>query len=156
MTFDPNTFMQQTVDAPMATEYELCPEGEFQAMIGNFDSESLFSSGTYNDKKTGEEKEWVRWRLPFVIQDPTVLAKMERESVTVPADDFLDLKNGLPDTGKGKNVLLGKIRDAVKQNQAGWNFQMLQGAGPLLVRVKHVTGNDDVKRAKVINAAPIR
>jgi hypothetical protein len=31
--FDAGTFMQQTVDGPLETEYTLCPEGEYLATI---------------------------------------------------------------------------------------------------------------------------
>ena len=36
MPFDPDAFMQTTVDQPLETEYVLVPQGEYVAMIDDF------------------------------------------------------------------------------------------------------------------------
>lgn len=154
--FDPETFMSQTVDAPLATEFEVCPEGEYQAMIDDFDSKA-FGTATWQAKDGSGEKSSPTFKCPFVIQDESVKASLGRDKVVVMADMFLDVKDGQLDTSKGKNVLLGQIRNAVGQNQAGaWSPSQLRGAGPLMVRVKHRKDKNDVTRAEIRQVAPIK
>jgi hypothetical protein len=67
---------------------------------------------------------------------------------------FLDLTMGSDgkkqiDTNKGKNVQLGKIREALGQNVPGWAPGRLVGAGPALLEITIDTGNDGVQRNRV-------
>lgn len=156
MPFDANNFMQQTVDAPMDTTIQQCPEGEFTAMIDDIDPEKAFRSGT--SEKSG--KDWASFVPKFVIQDPAVAAALGREKVTVDHKGiFLDVgPDGGLDTGKGKNVDLGRLREAVGQNNdAGWTFGKLSGAGPVIVKVVHEPDRKDPEKkyAKVTRVAKI-
>jgi hypothetical protein len=143
--FDPNTFMSQSIDAQLDVNVKLCPEGEYRAMVDDFNAEDVFR--TFTSEKNG--KDYTVFSPPFVIQDATVQAELERDKVTVfHKGMFIDIgPNGELDTGKGKNVDLGRLRDAVGQNQPGpWSFNNLKGAGPLMVKVVHEADRNDPER----------
>jgi len=146
-TFDPSTFLSQTVDAEMDTTIKQCPEGEFRAMIDDFDNNAFDSFEGKKEKTAG--RTFVTFKPPFVIQDAAVAAELERDKVVVYHKGiFLDFnEQGQLDTGKGKNVDLGRLRESVNQNQAGpWSFDMLKGAGPVMVKVVHEAAKDDPER----------
>jgi hypothetical protein len=158
-TFDPDTFMQQTVDEPMATEFRICPQGEYQAMIDDFDSKA-FTHVEWQDKQTGEQKSAPQFSCPFVIQDEKVKAELGREKLVVPAKMFLDINaaGGL-DFGPDRNVRLGQIREATGQNVKGpWSIMNLRGAGPVMVKVTHRQDkrNPERKFAEVTRVVAIR
>lgn len=140
-TFDPSLFMQQTVDAPMETEYTLVPEGEYKAMIDDFNEDAVeqFEFEYKRGPKAGQNGSMMKLTLPFVIDDDKVKAELARDKVTVTKQLILDLDtNGGLDRGKNRNIDLGRIRDAVGQNAGGpWNISNLRGAGPLVVKVVH-------------------
>ena len=142
--FDAGSFMGQTVDAALDTVIKQCPEGEYRAIIDDF-SEDAFR--TFTSEKNG--KDYTVFSPPFVIQDPAVAAELGRDKVTVYHKGmFIDIgSTGGLDTSKGKNVDLGKLRDAVGQNAAGaWTFNNLKGAGPVMVKVIHEADKADPEK----------
>lgn len=144
-TFDPTSFMQSTVDSVGDTEYVLCPIGEYPAVIDDFD-EKAFRQFDRKEKGTDNIIGATTVFSPgFAIQDPQVLKNLERDKLVVYHKGiFLDVDdNGGFDMGKGKNVQLNQLRDAVGQNVPGWNIMMLRGAGPLVVRVDHEAEKKD-------------
>lgn len=164
-TFDPDTFMQQTIDQPLETEFRNVPEGEYQAMIGDFTSEA-FAQIDFEYKKgdrAGQPGTMTKFNCPFVITgDPRVVENLGRDQATVTSQLILDIgSDGGLDFGPNKNVMLGKIRNAVGQNNPGpWQISALRGAGPVMVKVSHVTFDrkDKTKgtRAEVTAVVPIR
>lgn len=159
--FDPTQFMAQNVDAAFATDFQICPETEAQAMIDDFD-EKAFNLVKWNDKDSGEPRSATQFSCPFVIQSEEVKATMHRDKVVVPAKMFLDTDaNGQLSSAPDRNVMLGRIRAAVNQNTPGWNFSHLKGAGPVMVKVTHRSYKDKSsgemrKTAEVTRVAPIR
>ena len=81
LPFDPDAFMTQTIDEPMATQLQSVPEGEYTAMIGDFDS-SAFKSITVTNKTTNLTQDRPVLNVPFLIQDDALKAKLGREQVT--------------------------------------------------------------------------
>jgi hypothetical protein len=162
--FDPDTFMQQTVDAPLETEFKICPAGEYPSMIDDFDS-SAFEQIDFEYKKgarAGEPGTMTKFNCPFVINDDRAKQELGRDKVIVYATLLLDIdENGGIATGQNKNVKLGQIREAVGQNQAGsWSVAQLRGAGPLMVKVEHIEfqrkDGTKGKRAEVTRYVAIR
>jgi hypothetical protein len=143
--FNEEDFMSQAADA-MDTQYQNCPEGQFQAVI-----ESVKAPRAGLKDKNGNPfyPAEVQWN----ILDENVKKELGRDKVLVRQTLFLDITNGKLDFSKGKNVPLGILRDAINQNVAGWTFGQLVGAGPALVTVKHDTGKDGVTRAGVTKVA---
>lgn len=111
--FDADTFLSGTIDTALDTQVAQCPEGVFRAQIGD---KMEVRSGT--SKKTGRPFHMldINWK----VLDDVVRAELDRENVYVRQTLFLDLlPNGTLDTGKGKNVDIGRLRDALGQNAAG-------------------------------------
>lgn len=157
-TFDPDTFMQQTVDGPMSTEITKCPEGEFQFMIDDFDAKA-FRIIEWPDKNTGDQREGLIFECPCLCMDDGVKQQLGRDRVTVPVKMFIDrTPDGKLDWGKDKNVKLGRLREAVNQNGAGpWQTLQLRGAGPFIGRVAHVADKKDpsITRAEIVRTTRI-
>lgn len=162
--FDANAFVSSATD-PLSTQFEVCPEGEWQMMIDT-DPQQLAET-TDNDQvrvgikhhagtsqKTGKPYDFYDWTLNCVVVDDRVKQKLGREKVNVRMRLGLELENGKLATGPNKNVNLGRLRDALGQNVGGWTPQQLLGAGPFIGKVTHTTVNDatyaDVTRAAKI------
>jgi hypothetical protein len=137
-TFDADSFMNSNVDAPMQTQMAKVPEGEYQAMIDNFDNATAIRTVQVKgiDRKILE--------IPFVIQDVNLQAKLKRDRVVHRESFWLDFdENGRLGTGPDQNINLGRLRAALDQNNAGWNPSMLKGAGPVMIVVKHKPNPQD-------------
>jgi len=156
-SFDADVFMNTTVDEPMATALSSVPDGEYVAMIGDFDS-SAFKTINYKDKDGNPVSRQVL-ELPFLIDDAALKAQLGREQVSHRETYWLDFTaDGRLDTGPDKNVSLGKLRDVLGQNtNAPWAPGMLRNMGPL--RIKIVTRQDkknpDKSYTNITKYAPI-
>lgn len=146
-TFDPNDFMQQTVNTPtegLQTEMKLCPEGEYRAMIDSFDGEAFdhFEFIYRRGPDVGMPGSMTKFNCPFKISDePRLMAELGRTETTVRKPINLDFKDGKLDFGVNRNLELNRVRSAVGQDQPGpWTFSQLAGAGPVMIRVVHRTG----------------
>jgi len=165
MAFDADKFLSSNTVGPMSTQITPCPEGTFTAVVsGDGDIKDWFREVEWKDKKTGEPRSAQAVRIPFLITDDGVRAKLSRDTVIVPYDIFLDLIYGKTsndpdtlDTGEGKNVKLGQLRAALGQNNPNWNFSQLRGAGPVMVKVSQRSDSRDpqVKYAQVERVAPV-
>ncbi len=157
--FDADAFMGQTVDGALDTTIVIPPEGDYRAMIGSFDSETGFRTFTAKEGTKNAGKEYTIFQPPFVLQDDPRLVEVKtargQDQITVAHKGmFLDLTDqGGLDVGKGKNVDLGRLRDAVGQNtQPGWRFTNLIGAGPIMVHIFHEKDQqDETKKYARIN-----
>lgn len=140
--FNADTFMQQTVDQPLETEWTLVPEGEYQATIDDFTAEAI-EQIAFNYKqgpKAGTPGVMSKFTIPFVIQDDAVKQAMGRDKVVVTKQVILDINDqtGGLDWGKNKNIELGRVRQGAGQNVPGpWSVAQLRGAGPMMVKVTH-------------------
>lgn len=144
MAFDPASFTQQTVQAEGATAIKPVPEGEYIAMIDDGDITKWFAEVEITKETSARKGEkFVRARIPFVINDEQLQKSLGRTKIIVAKDAILDFvdndsEKGL-DMSEGKNVSLNQVREALGQNKASisWSFQMLAGAGPVRIKVKH-------------------
>lgn len=143
--FDIDALVNVPAAGPMATTIPLCPEGEYTALIDSLPSEGMGSWFRPIEGKDGKPDRLIL-RVPFVIMDDTVKATLERDKVVVPKDIWLDFgpDNRTLLTTDGKNVDLGRLREALGQNtMPNWTFGALPGAGPLKVLVKHRVNRND-------------
>jgi hypothetical protein len=163
-TFDPASFMNQTIDQPLSDEYVLCPEGEYEAVIDDFD-ESVFRTNEFTYKKgpnAGLPGEMTTFNLPWVIQDDRAKVALNRDKVIVQQPIILDFdQNGLLDHAPNRNVKLGQVRTAVGQKDTKpWGIANLKTCGPCMVRVVHreIEMKDKSKKkiAEVDRVVPIR
>lgn len=162
--FDPDDFLQQTVDKPLEVEFTLVPPGEYMATIDDFDKDAMEQVDfTYKKgPRAGTAGTMYKLTLPFVIDDESVKKEMGRDKVTVSKQLILDLdENNKLAEGRNKNVELGRIRDAVGQNDGSpWTIAHLRGAGPVVVRVSHVEferrDGSHGKRTEIDRVAKVR
>lgn len=162
--FDPNAFMQQTIDAPLEDEFKMVDVGEYRAMIDDFDS-SYIEQIDFEHKKgqrAGQPGSMTKFNCPFVLDSPEQATKLNRDKIVVTKQLILDLDpaTGNLDFGVNKNVQLGMIRTAAGQKDVKpWGIGNLRGAGPMLVRVDHLSGKrtdgTDWKRAEVTRVTRI-
>lgn len=136
--FNTDTFLQSTVNDASSTVLTPIPEGIYAGAISKVDLRQ-----TPGKKDPTQNYLWcdVTWTLQ--VPQP-VLDEIGRKQATVRQSFGLDLTDSNTlDMGKGKNVTLGRLREAVKQNQAGkpWSFNMLKGAAAK-VQVKHRPDGD--------------
>lgn len=142
-TFDADAFMNTQVDDPMATALTGVPEGEYVAMVADFDSTAFKTITTKNGPRAVLE-------IPFSIQDDALKAKLGREQVTHRETYWLDFVPGTGQlaTGPDQNVRLGQLRNALGQNAKGapWAPAMLKGMGPLKIAIKTTSDKTDPEK----------
>ena len=132
-TFNPDSFLNTTVTEASSTAYVPVPEGDFTAAVKEIKSRATPNGAAILD---------VTWS----IDDASVEAATGMKNPTVRQSVFLDITEaGGLDTSKGKNISLGKLREALGQNTAGkpWQPGMLIG-GVAKINVKHRLVEDNV------------
>lgn len=132
-TFNPDAFLNTTVSDANSTTFAPVPEGEYVASVKEIKPRATDSGKAILD---------VTWS----IDDPAVEAATGMKSATVRQSIFLDVnEQGTLEVGKGKNVSLGRVREALGQNTPGkpWQPGMLIG-GVARVTVKHRMVEDQV------------
>lgn len=126
--FNPDSFMNSTSTEANDTQYTPVPEGEFQATIDKVEA-----------KVVGQETPRPILNVTWKTSDESVKNATGRAENSVRQTIWLDVtESGGLDFGKGKNVGLGKLRDALGQNKPGqaWAPGMLVG-GVAKIKVKH-------------------
>lgn len=137
--FDPSVFEQQQFTEQNDTKYVAIPEGEYPAMI--------------KSKKFRSEKGYTILDIVWAIDDAGVKEVTGMKEPTVRQSIFLDVTSaGGLDFGKGKNVKLGRLREATGLNTPGqpFSFNMLEGR-PARVSLKHrIDGEDTYSDVKEV------
>lgn len=130
--FNPEAFLDATTEESMSTSTLPCPEGEYPATIKEL------KIRPWQSKKDPTQAGYAADIL-WSIDDQAVLQHLERKEVLVKQGIMLDLtEQGGLDCSKGKNVGLGRLREAVNLNQPGKPFAMNQLPGrSAKVLVKH-------------------
>ena len=133
--FDPNEF-STPVEGVGSTSVTVIPAGEYLALIGS--GENDVRPVPYTDQKTNQQK--LRLDITFDLVDDSgaIRAAIDGRDPRHTQGFFTDLIPGTwkLDMGKGKNVSINKLREAVGQNTgAAWVYTMLRGAGPLKLNI---------------------
>ena len=136
-TFDPTTFLDVTVNESNSTRSTPVPPGEYNAVAG----EPKVRFGEKNGNV------WAALDIPWEIDGnayPAVKEKTGRDQNQVKQGIFLDVtESGGLDTGNGKNVQLGKLREALGLNVPGQPFSIRQIHGRVAkVSVQHRIDGD--------------
>jgi len=143
-TFDPATFLDMGLDEANSTVSTPVPEGEYQAVIDKVETRAW--QGKADPSKSG-----IALDIIWNVEDQGVKTFLERDKVQVKQGIMLDLNvSGGIDTGKGKNVALGKLREATNLNTPGqrFSFRMLEGQMAKISVKHHIDGEQvfaDVK-----------
>ena len=131
MTFDPQAFLEAAYTEANDTKLIPVPEGTYPAIADKivprtWQSKDGTSSGVALD-------------ITWIIEDESVKEHCARPTVTCRQGIMLDMTDdGRLDMGKGKNVGLGLLREALGMNVPGEAFSFANIAGRFAnVDVKH-------------------
>ena len=132
--FTAEEILGMQVEGANATKLIPVPEGEYPAHIREV---------TARDGISDKGNAWVAVNVTWEIDDEGVRAATSMERPTCRQSIFLDIaESGALDMSEGKNIGLGRLREAVGQNGEGsWGFGMLEGAAAV-VRVEHSEGKN--------------
>lgn len=150
-TFDPAAFLDTQTTEASSTEFVVVDEGDYQAV--SLEPEVRPWTGKKDPTKSGYALS-LQWEIDL-SQYPEQQAKIGRDRYKVKQDIMLDLNDsGGIDTGKGKNIKLGRLREALGLNKPGqpFSFRMLSGR-VAKVSVKHRLVDDTIY-AEVGGVAP--
>lgn len=141
MTFDVNSFMNAQFEGENDTKLIPCPIGEYQATLKDV---KLVEWSKQDGSASG-----LKFQARAEITDPNVTKVTLRDPTNVRYEFMLDLtpEGGL-DMGRGKNVRLGQLREAVGLNSKGqsFSFPMIEGR---MVKVK-VTQRPDPNDSSIV------
>lgn len=147
MTFNAAEFMNTTFEQSLDTRVLPCPEGTWRAQITDVEAREIEIK---NGENAGQKR--VVMDVTYEVVDEQPKLDTGRDSVKLRQGIFLDLTDsGGLDFSKGKNVRLGKLREAALQNTDGspWAPSMLKGV-VVLIEVTHRLHEgdtfDDVKK----------
>lgn len=137
--FNPDQFLDMQIEGQNDTKIIPVPAGEYTAMIEEVKVRQW--QGKADPSKSGLTLD-IQWS----IDDPSVKELLGRDKVTVKQGIMLDLTDaGGLDMGKGRNIGLGRLREALDLNQPGrpFSFTMLTGR-VARVSVSHRIADDNI------------
>lgn len=144
MTIDVDALVNTNVSEKLDTTYPIPPAGEYVASI----SDKGPVKDWFRTVKRKDGTETATLNVLFVISDPAVKALLNGRDPTSRLTIWLDTeidemtKATKLSTGKGKNVSLGQLREALGQdNDPEWNFSKLIAAGPVKIMTENSTNN---------------
>lgn len=148
--FNISSMLNSQVTESNSTELLQIDEGEYIAVIDPVSEENFKSFDIKKGERAGQKG--LSLNLTWNINDESgaIIAKIGR-TPKVRQNLFLDLTSqGGLDFGKGRNVSLGQLREALGQNMTGrpWSFGML-GGGVAKIKVKHRILDDGRTMAEV-------
>lgn len=137
MSFDPQSFLDTAVSGVNDTKIIPVPVGEYMGVIDKVTPRQWQSK---DGSTTG-----IALDVLWLVEDSSVKEYLGRDTVVCKQGIMLDLtaEGGL-DMSKGKNVGLGRLREAVGKNNSGeaFSFAMLPGSAAK-ISVAHRLANDD-------------
>lgn len=136
--FNPDVFLQSTVTEVNDTKKVPTPVGEYVAVADEVKCRPWQS-------KDGSQS-GLALDIIWLIDDQNVKTLLGRDKVTCKQGIMLDLlENGALDMGKGKNVGLGRLREATGLNVPGQPFSPLMIQGRVAkVKVSHRVDGEDI------------
>lgn len=138
MSFDPQAFLDASITEVNDTKIIPVPMGEYLGVIEKMSPRQWQS-------KDGTQS-GIALDLVWIVEDQDVRDFLGRDTVTVKQGIMLDmLPSGGLDMSKGKNIGLGRLREAVGMNKPGeaFSFQNLPGQ-MAKITVKHRLVEEDV------------
>lgn len=137
--FDPSQFLEQQTTEANDTKLVPVPVGEYAAIVEKVDARQW-------RKKDDPSVSGIALDIIWELDDEAVKALLGRDKVTAKQGIMLDLsETGGLDMGKGKNVSLGKLREATNLNEPGRPFaaSMLVGRAAK-IRIEHRIDGDNI------------
>lgn len=137
-TFNPELFLNTTTEDANSTELLSVPEGDYLAVSGPISADNFRTYKINKGDRAGTNG--YALDLEWTINDEGGALKEYLGRVPkVRQGLMLDIKpDGGLEFGKGRNVELGRLREALNQNLTGrpWAFSML-GGQVAKIKVKH-------------------
>lgn len=133
--FDMDDLMGQKTEGGMETSLPPIPEGEWHAYISKVEGRVV---NTKNGETPVLDVDWV-------VTDDGAIEAVGIKEPHVRQTIWLDIDgNGRLALGTGKNLGLGRLREAVGQNgPQAWSFAMLEGQ-QAIVKIAHREYNDNI------------
>ena len=137
--FNPDQFLDMTITDANSTQTVPVPVGEYTALVSDVKCRQWQS-------KSDPSKSGLTLDVTWEIDDAAVKQLLGREKVTVKQGIMLDLtESGGLDMGNGRNVGLGRLREALDLNRPGVGFSFSQLPGRLAkVAVSHRIDGENI------------
>jgi len=147
MPLDINALVHAPVTERLDTEFAVTPGGEY---IANTSDRGPIDTW-FRTVKMKDGRDVAQCNIVFVINDPNLAAALGRQQATSRLTLWLDTEaDGRLSTGKGKNVTLGQLREALGQNNdPNWTFDKLIGVGPVKIMTEVQDGANGAKYSNV-------
>lgn len=128
--FNAEQFMETEVEGQLETEFTPIPEAEYPGYIKEVRPDTTAKGSPLME-------------LTWVVDDQEVRDLIGMDEPTCRQTIWLDMnEQGGLEFGKNKNVSLGKLREALGQNDGKpWSPLMLKGQ-PAVINVKHRLGSE--------------
>jgi len=139
--FDVNSFLEQSYTEANSTQLVPIDEGEYIGVIEKY-------VGREWKKKDDPSVHGIALDITWAIDSPELKAKLGRDKITCRQGIMLDMDEaGQLDFGKGKNVSLGKLREATGLNVPGQPFSFSQFVGKMAkISVKNRMDPNDAEK----------
>lgn len=143
--FDPEIFLQSSIQGANDTKTIPVPIGEYTAVIEKITPRQWQSK---DGSQTG-----IALDVQWLIDDQSVKEALGRDSVTCKQGIMLDTNNGALDMSKGKNIGLGRLREAVGLNDPSKPFSFHELPGRVAkISVSHrISGEDTYSEVKAVS-----
>lgn len=127
--FNPDQLAMMEVEQAMDTTFVVLPIGDYTFVVDDLEVREIEPQDSSKDPFHVLELKCSVDGSAMTPDGSTVQAVTGREKATARYKGFLDIKNGAFELGKGKNIDLGKIREATGLNVPGQKFglNMLKG-----------------------------
>lgn len=145
MSFDAQSFLDATVSSANDTKIVPVPVGEYMGIIDKVSPRQWQS-------KDGTQS-GIALDIIWLVEDAGVKQVLGRETVTCKQGIMLDLTSGGGlDLSSGKNVGLGRLREAVGKNEEGqpFAFSMLPGLSAKIAVSHRVAGEETYAEVKAV------
>lgn len=136
--FNAEMFLNISTNEANSTELLQVPEGEYTAVTGGIGPDSFKRFPIKQGDRAGQD--FYRLDVVWQINDEggSIKDYLGREPKVTQGIGLDISKDGTLEMGKGKNVALGQLREALGQNQAGRPWSMSQLGGQVAkIKVKH-------------------
>lgn len=145
MSFNPDEFLAASISTSNDTKIIPVPVGEYAGMIEKVLPRQWQSK---DGTQTG-----ISLDIIWSVEDSNVKQHLNREHVTVKQGIMLDTTDsGALDVAKGKNIGLGRLREAVGKNSEGepFSFAMLPGLMAKIAVTHRVVGEETYAEVKMV------
>ena len=145
MSFDAQSFLDATITGSNDTKVIPVPIGEYMGIIDKVSPRQWQS-------KDGTQS-GIALDVIWLVEDDGVKQLLGRETVTCKQGIMLDLNaSGGLDLSKGKNIGLGRLREAVGKNEEeqAFSFGQLPGLSAKITVNHRINGEDTFAEVKAV------